>query len=82
MSTWFADADADTLSYVLVSALDGTTDVSANVTIVGADITYTPAADQAGDTVIIEVKANDGNDDSTTNVTITVTVAGVPADAL
>ena len=83
MSTWFADAD--TLSYVLVSAVDnaGTpNDVSAQVSIVGANITYTPVAGQASATVTIIVKANDGTVDSTGNVTITVTVAAVPADAL
>jgi hypothetical protein len=85
MTTWFADADTDPLTYSLVSAEDdaGTpNDVSAQVSIAGDDITYTPAAAQGGSIVTIIVKANDGTADSTTNVTITVTVAAVPADAV
>ena len=59
----------------MVSAADGdSTDVSSDVSIVGNNITYTPAAAQASKTVTIVVKANDGIADSTGNVTITVTV--------
>lgn len=81
MSGWFEDADSDALTYEVVSAADGdSTDVSSDVSIVGNNITYTPAAAQASKTVTIVVKANDGIADSTGNVTITVTVGAVPAD--
>ena len=81
MSGWFNDADGDALTYSVVSAREGTNDVSAHVSVAGKHITYTPAAAQAGKNVIIKIKANDGLADSTDNVTITVTVEEVPADA-
>ena len=80
MSGWFNDVDGDTLTYSVVSATEGTNDVSAHVSVAGKHITYTPAAAQAGKNVIIKIKANDGLADSTGNVTITVSVAAVPAD--
>ena len=80
MSGWFNDADGDALTYSVVSAREGTNDVSAHVSVAGKHITYTPAAAQAGKNVIIKIKANDGLADSTGNVTITVSVAAVPAD--
>jgi hypothetical protein len=77
---WFTDADGDPLTYSVVSAAYGTDDVSADVSISGGTIAYTPASAQAGGTVIIVVSANDGAADSTGNVTINVTVNPVPAD--
>jgi uncharacterized repeat protein (TIGR02543 family) len=81
-SDWFEDAEGDTLTYLLVSAVSGATDVSTAVIVTASTgaISYTPAAAQAGSTVIIIVKANDGAADSSANVTITVTVGAVPAN--
>ena len=82
MAGWFEDIDADELIYVVVSAEDESlNDVSGDVVTDGAGITYTPAGAQADQDVTIVVKANDGTTDSTGNVTITVTVGSVPADA-
>jgi len=82
MAGWFEDIDADELTYVVVSAEDESlNDVSGDVVIDLAGITYTPAGAQADQDVTIIVKANDGTIDSTGNVTITVTVGSVPADA-
>ncbi|MBU7005561.1 Ig-like domain-containing protein [Phosphitispora fastidiosa] len=82
MAGWFEDIDADELTYVVVSAEDESlNDVSGDVVTDGAGITYTPAGAQADQDVTIIVKANDGTIDSTGNVTITVTVGSVPADA-
>ncbi len=83
-SGWFSDADSDTLIYAVVSAQDeSTSDVNSDVTINTATgaLTYVPDAAQAGQTVTIVVKANDGTADSTANVTVTVAVGAVPADA-
>ena len=84
VSGWFSDADSDTLTYAVVSAQDeSTSDVNSDVTINTATgaLTYVPDAAQAGQTVTIVVKANDGTVDSTANVTVTVAVGAVPADA-
>jgi hypothetical protein len=80
VSSWFTDADSDdTLTYSVVSAVD-----SANNTVSSGDyaisegvLTYTPAAAQAGTTVTITVKANDGTAYSADNVVITVNVGSV-----
>ncbi|MGI6488338.1 MAG: S-layer homology domain-containing protein [Syntrophothermaceae bacterium] len=83
MSSWFEDEDGDELTYSVVSAVDGdSNDVSGDVQIDGVDITYTPDTAQAGKTVTIVVKANDGMSDSTSNVTIKVVVGAVPPDAI
>jgi uncharacterized repeat protein (TIGR02543 family)/uncharacterized repeat protein (TIGR01451 family) len=76
VGAWFTDANSHPLTYSVVSATDSTAaNVSGNVSISGSTLTYTPAAAQALKTVTIVLKANDGFDDSTGNVTITVTVA-------
>lgn len=78
-SAWFEDVNTgDTLACILVSAAEGANDVSANVSINGNTLEYTPAAAQASKAVTIEIKANDGTADSTSNVTVTVNVGAVP----
>lgn len=81
MTGWFEDTESDALSYSVVSAVDASSnDVSSDVTISGSSITYVPAAAQASQDITIVVNANDGASDSTSNVTITVSVDAVPAD--
>ena len=76
VSGWFEDQEGTSLSYSLVTAKDTDTlaDVSGYVSIVGTTLTYTAALAQEGHIVEIVVKANDGIDDSTGNVTISVSV--------
>src|SRR5690606_5341647 len=82
MSGWLSDADGDSLTYTLVDAVDANAQaVSADVTISGERITYTPRAAQANGTVTLVVNVSDGRADSTGTVTITVSVGAVPAPA-
>lgn len=75
MGGWFEDADGDKLTYVLLSAEDDDgNNVESNIVVTGSAITYTPDAGQAGKTVTVEVKANDGTADSNGKVTITIAV--------
>ena len=80
VTSWFEDADVgDTLSYSVVSASDSDdNDLSGDVTLVSGTLTYTPDAAQAGETVTIKIKANDGIADSTGNVTVSITVSAMP----
>ncbi|MBK5211743.1 MAG: hypothetical protein JJE36_05465 [Coriobacteriia bacterium] len=70
LSTIFTDADSDAMTYSLVSYT--TAELSPSL-VDGKTVTYTPSTNDAGKTVIITVKANDGKEDSA-NVTITLTV--------
>jgi hypothetical protein len=75
---WFADPDGDALSYQVISVTPqaaGDIGVSASA----GSLAYAPGAGVAGKAVTIVVKANDGEYDSTDNVTLTVSVGTVPA---
>lgn len=82
----FIDDDNDPLNYIIVSAKDeNNNDVSGDINISpdsepanGDTLTYTPSQLQAGKNVTIIVKANDGIEDSTENVIITVSVGEIP----
>ena len=71
---WFTDVDGDALTYAMVSAGDGANDVSSDVYFSGSTLVYTPSLAEAGQTVTIVVKANDGTLDSVGDVTVTVSV--------
>jgi len=70
ISSWFTDEDV--LTYSIVSE-----NATGDVTIEGSTLTYTPVANDAGKTITIVAKANDGTFDSS-NVTLTVTVGSLP----
>jgi hypothetical protein len=82
MSSWFTDEDGDPLSYSVVSAVDSSEGtVSSSVYSVSDDtIIYTPTVEHASKTVTFIIKANDGQADSASNVTINVAVGTAPAD--
>lgn len=83
LAKWFVNNSENPLSYELVFALASgdAADVSAQVKIDGAVLTYTPSPEDAGKTVTIQVRATDGVW-SSEPVTVSVQVAQVPADAL
>jgi hypothetical protein len=78
LSNWFADPDGDALSYQVISV---TPQAAGNIGISPASgsFAYAPSAGVAGKAVTIVVKANDGQYDSTGNVTLTVSVGTVPS---
>jgi hypothetical protein len=75
VGAWFEDADGDALTYSVVSE-----DADGIVALSGGTLTFTPTDADANKSRTIVVKANDGQDDSTSNVTISVAVGAVPID--
>jgi hypothetical protein len=75
VGAWFEDADGDALTYSVVSE-----DADGIVALSGGTLSFTPTAADANKSRTIVVKANDGQDDSASNVTISVAVGAVPAD--
>ncbi|MCG8485107.1 MAG: S-layer homology domain-containing protein, partial [Clostridia bacterium] len=79
VNSWFVDSDtSDTLTYAVAST---TSSDAANIVINGSSLTYTPSFEDRDSNIEIQVKANDGIADSTTNAMITITVGSVPNSA-
>jgi uncharacterized repeat protein (TIGR02543 family) len=75
---WFTDADGDALSYICSATYDtadgDTAAGDAGISMTTGAVYYTPAASDAGKTVVLSVYASDGSDQSTEPVTVMITV--------
>lgn len=80
MSGWFTYSEGAALTYTIVSVSASGADSSAHgqASITGGTLTYAPALADAGKTVTITVKANDGTFDSIDNVSVAVAVESMP----
>lgn len=83
LSDWFADADTQTLTYLLdaltVNGLPDRPEDVPYLQLEGAALSYTPTAADAGKVLSFTLRATDGQFTSP-ELTVTITVGDIPAD--